>query len=80
MTYTFSRKVQLITASIEQHLVAVRHSVDSPLTEEAREDEERSILQEILQTQPSRDERVRAWIVRTGKSERAFYRRLAEMR
>ena len=70
----------LITASIEQHLVAVRHSVDSPVTREARKDEERSILHEILQTHPSRDERVRAWIERTGKSERAFYRRLAEMR
>jgi hypothetical protein len=70
----------LITASIEQHLVAVRHSEESPLTRAARKDEERSILQEIIRDHPTRSERVRAWIERTGKSERAFYRRLAENR
>jgi hypothetical protein len=70
----------LITASIEEHLVAVRHSEESPVSREARKDEERSILQEIIRDNASRDERVRAWIQRTGKSERAFYRRLAEIR
>ena len=70
----------LVTASIEEHLVAVRHSGDSPLSREARKAEEHSILQEIITEHSSRDERVRAWITQTGKSERAFYRRLAEMR
>jgi len=70
----------LITASIEEHLVAVRHTDESALSREERKSEEHSILMEIMQLHPSRDERVRAWIERTGKSERAFYRRLAEMR
>jgi hypothetical protein len=70
----------LITASIEEHLVAVRHAVEPPVSREARKAEEQSIVQEIVRDHPSRDERVRAWIKRTGKSERAFYRRLAEMR
>jgi hypothetical protein len=70
----------LITASIEEHLVAVRHAEESPVSREERKSEEHSILQEIMRDNPSRDERVRAWIERTGKSERAFYRRLAEMR
>ena len=70
----------LVTASIEEHLVAVRHSEELPASREARKEEERSIVQEIVLNHPSRDERVRAWIERTGKSERAFYRRLAEMR
>ncbi len=70
----------LITASIEEHLAAVRHSEEPPVSREARKDEERSILQEIIRDHPTRNERVRAWIQRTGKSERAFYRRLAEMR
>jgi hypothetical protein len=70
----------LITASIEEHLVAVRHSADLPVSREARKDEERAIVQEIVQNHPARDERVRVWIERTGKSERTFYRRLAEMR
>jgi hypothetical protein len=69
----------LITASIEEHLVAVRHAGESPSREDRKSDEH-SILQEIMRVHPSRNERVRAWIERTGKSERAFYRRLAEMR
>src|SRR5579885_1707341 len=69
----------LVTESIEEHLVAVRHSAESPRSREARKAEEHSILQEINRDHPSRDERVRAWIKRTGKSERAFYCRLAEM-
>jgi len=70
----------LITASIEEHLVAVTHADESPVSREQRKGEEHSILQEIIRDNPSRDQRVRAWIERTGKSERAFYRRLAEMR
>jgi hypothetical protein len=70
----------LITASIEEHLVAVRHAEESPVSREQRKSEEHSILQEIIRDNASRDERVRAWIERTGKSEPAFYRRLAEMR
>ncbi len=70
----------LITASIEQHLVAVRHFPEQPVSREARKDEEHAIVQEIVQNHPCRDERVRVWMERTGKSERAFYRRLAEMR
>jgi hypothetical protein len=70
----------LITASIEEHLVAVRHSEEPPVSREARKEEEQAIVQEIMREHASRDERVRAWIKRTGKSERAFYRRLAEIR
>jgi hypothetical protein len=69
----------LLTASIEEHLVAVRHSDQAPASRQARKDEERAIVQAIMQDHRSRDERVRAWIERTGKSERAYYRRLAEM-
>ncbi len=70
----------LITASIEEHLVAVRHAEESPVPREERKSEEHSILQEIMRVHPSREDRVRAWMERTGKSERAFYRRLAEMK
>jgi hypothetical protein len=69
----------LITASIEQHLVAVRHPDLHPVTREERKGEEHAILREIDSSYPSRDDRVRVWIERTGKSERAFYRRLAEL-
>jgi hypothetical protein len=68
----------LVAASIEEHLVAVRHADGRPSRAE-RKEEEQAILREILQEHPTREERVRAWAERTGKSERAFYRRLAEL-
>jgi hypothetical protein len=70
----------LVTASIEEHLVAVRHAEDSPVSREERKSEEHAILQEILRDHPSRDEQLRAWNERTKKSDRAFYRRLADLR
>ena len=68
----------LVTASIEEHLVAVRHADERPSRTERKQDEH-ALLREILREQPSREERLRVWTERTGKSERAFYRRLAEM-
>ncbi len=68
----------LVTASIEEHLVAVRHPDARPSRAERKQDEH-ALLREILREHEAREERVRAWIERTGKSERAFYRRLAEM-
>jgi len=70
----------LITASIEEHLVAVRHSEESPLSRKACKELDHAILREILQKETDLDGRIRAWMERTGKSERAFYRRLAEIR
>ncbi len=66
----------LITAGIEEHLVAVRHAGNRRCRGRARKEEEHAIIEAIVRDYPSRDERVRAWTERTGKSERAFYRRL----
>lgn len=68
----------LVTASIEEHLVSVRHPDERPSRAERKQDEH-ALLREILGEHESREERVRIWTERTGKSERAFYRRLAEM-
>jgi hypothetical protein len=68
----------LVAASIEEHLVAVRHA-DERATREERKEDEHALLQAILREYATREERVRAWTERTGKSERAFYRRLAEL-
>jgi hypothetical protein len=68
----------LVTASIEEHLVAVRHADERPSRVERKQDEH-ALLREILREHDTREERVRVWSERTGKSERAFYRRLAEM-
>lgn len=68
----------LVTASIEEQLVAVRHTDKRPSRAERKQDEQ-ALLRDILRDHETREERVRAWSQRTGKSERAFYRRLAEM-
>src|SRR5262249_47423412 len=68
----------LVTASIEEHLVPVRH----PGGRQSRADwkeAEHALVREILKSHESREDRVRVWTERTGKSERAFYRRLAEL-
>ncbi len=70
----------LIAASIEEHLVEVRHDGEGAPSRVARKEEEYRVLREILQDYATREERVDAWTRRTGKSERAFYRRLAEIR
>ena len=69
----------LVTASIEEHLIEVRHEGQKPETRAQRKEEEHRVLREILREHSSREERVEAWVTRTGKSERAFYRRLAEI-
>jgi len=68
----------LVTASIEQHLVAVRHE-DERLSRADRKEDEYALVREIIRDHATREERVRVWAARTGKSERAFYRRLAEI-
>lgn len=75
---TESHWQDLVTASIEQHLVAVLHREEMP-SREARMEDERTIVREILREHERREDRIKAWKERTGKSERAFYRRLAEL-
>jgi hypothetical protein len=76
---TESHWQDLVTASIEEHLVAVRHSTDCRPSRADCKEQEHAILREILQQHGTREERAEAWRERTGKSERALYRRLAEI-
>jgi hypothetical protein len=69
----------LVTAAIEEHLVEVQHTRERPPSRAAQLEEDREIVREILREHETREERLSAWTERTGKSERAFYRRLAEM-
>lgn len=69
----------LVTAAIEEQLVEIRHPRERPPSREARLEEEHAIVREILQEHETRQGQVHAWIERTGKSERAFYRRRAEI-
>ena len=68
----------LVSAAVEENLLAARAG-GGALTREARKDGETAILRQILREHATLEARVRAWVERTGKSERAFYRRLAEL-
>jgi hypothetical protein len=70
---------ELVTVSVEQHLAAVRHADERPSRADRKADEH-AVVREILREQATREARVKAWAERTGKSGRAFYRRLAEKR
>jgi hypothetical protein len=68
----------LVTAAIEQHITMAQHQNERP-SRASRKEQEHAILREILQQYSTREERVRAWSERTGKSQRAYHRRLAEL-
>ena len=69
----------LVTASIEEHLVGVRHTDEKVPSRADTKEEEQAVIREIMRIHATRETRVQAWVERTGKSERAFYRRLAEL-
>src|SRR5947209_2304607 len=69
----------LVTASIEEHLVEVRHPEAAGPSRAGRKEDEHAIVREILRDHQGRDARVQAWVDRTGKPERAFYRPPSEI-
>jgi hypothetical protein len=69
---------ELVTASIEEHLVAVRYHGKRASRAERKLDEH-AVLRQILGEHQTREAEVKAWSEQTGKSGRAFYRRLAEL-
>ncbi|MDG3008305.1 hypothetical protein [Paludisphaera mucosa] len=73
-----SDRRDLVTSSIGERLGAVRREAVPAATREARMAEDRAAARRIFEAHPSREGRAEAWIALTGKSERAYYRRLAE--
>lgn len=69
----------LVTASVETQLIEVRGGEGPPASRADRLEEEHAIVREILRAHATRQARVQAWVERTGKSPRAFYRRRAEI-
>lgn len=66
----------LVTASIEESLSETRHEVEPPESRRARVEAETTLAIEIYHALPTHEARVEAWTAKTGKSRRAFYRRL----
>ncbi|MCE9560431.1 MAG: hypothetical protein K8U57_00090 [Planctomycetes bacterium] len=68
----------LVTASIEEHLIDAKHTTETKSREE-RKGGEIEIVREIMKQHSERNAQVEAWKKTTGKSSRAFYRRMAEV-
>src|SRR4029077_7160840 len=58
----------LVTASIEEHLVSVRYTPEADGSRAASKAEEHAVVREILREYSTRESRARAWTERTGKS------------
>lgn len=69
----------LIRSNLEQQTVELEHPTKS-LRRADQIEAERRIAQDVCRTFETRAERVEAWTARTGKSEPAFYRRLADLK
>jgi hypothetical protein len=69
----------LVVSDLEQQLVELQHEVRDLTRAEQIEAEQRVALDVYLTFEP-RVDRVQAWTARTGKSQAAFYRRIAELK
>ena len=69
----------LVRTTLEEQLVPLEYTTQAHRTRRERKEEEHAIVRAIIDQHPTREEQVRAWREQTGKSQRAFYRRLAEM-
>lgn len=69
----------LVTATLEEQLVQLKHTPANRLSRQEQKDTEKALARRIFSQHPTREARVAAWEAHAGKSERAFYRRLAEI-
>lgn len=67
----------LVVANLEQQLISPAHPL-SDGNSDSRKQTEREIIQELMDRYSSRQERLQAWIERTGKSPATYYRRTKE--
>ena len=65
----------LVTTAIQERASDLRHE-QRPVGRTEQVEAERAIALQIRDAHATRDERLSAWQAQTGKSERAFYRRL----
>ncbi len=68
----------LVTATLEEQLVELKHTAHSPSRQEQKHSEQ-DIVRDILVNHETMAKRVAAWQEQTGKSVRAFYRRMKEL-
>lgn len=69
----------LILTSLEEQMVELNYTKAEAHSRQARKEDEHDIIREITAECDERDRQLAEWSARTGKSERAFYRRLKEL-
>lgn len=69
----------LIRTSLEEQMVELVHTKAEAHTRQQCKEDEQEIVRDIQAGFVDRDEQIAEWVARTGKSERAFYRRLKEL-
>lgn len=70
----------LVTSTLQEHLVEPNHPpVAGGGIRRSQKEADQQIASEIRSEYATKQEQVRAWKEQTGKSERAYYRRLGEM-
>lgn len=69
----------LIRTSLEEQMVELTHTKAAASSRQAEKEREHDLLREIATMYSDRDDQIAEWIGRTGKSERAFYRRIKEL-
>jgi hypothetical protein len=69
----------LIRATLDEQLISLKHPQAVLKTRQATKEAEHEIIRTIVAEHAERADRVDAWVSLTGKSERAYYRRAAEI-
>jgi len=69
----------LVLATLEEQVLALKYTRGPSATRRMVEEEEREIVRDILAVCSTRAERIAAWQEQTQKFERAYYRRLKEI-
>ena len=69
----------LIRATLDEQLISLHYTQAAPKTRQATKEAEHAIIRGILTEHSDLVDRVDAWMSLTGKSERAYYRRAAEI-
>ena len=69
----------LIRTCLEERLVELKYTAPAKTSRKEIKEEEYMLIRHIIAQHQSRSDRATAWVAATGKSERAFYRRLEEL-
>lgn len=69
----------LVRATMEERLVELQYTSAESMSRHGRKQVEHQVVRQITETYRTTADRLAEWKARTGKSERAFYRRLREI-